>query len=357
VTGVVEPVLVARALRGAWRVEPPLCRLNQAELDRLAPVLVGTRAGGLGWRAIQSRPDLLASPAAATLADTYRLNVLHAGLQRTRLDDILGELAQRTQLTPLLVKGWSIARLYPDAGARPCGDIDLVVASDRVGALEAALSQIPRAQEFPGVDIDHLFIRVDRSSVAELLDRARLIRLGKHQVCILSPEDTLRLSCVHFLLDGGWRAQSLCDIGLQIETAGVDFDWELALGRDRRRREWILTTLALSAKVLGADTAGTPAAGYPVPRWVLRQVQERLTLTPDARWRPLFRPTLNPASVLAQLRVRRADLVEASIHLRRGVTRHPPIHLLPREIGRRMSGSRRSRESLARLTPEGSMER
>ena len=46
-----------------------------------------------------------------------------------------------TGLQPILIKGWAAARLYPETGLRPYGDIDVCVRPDQLAAAKKLLHE------------------------------------------------------------------------------------------------------------------------------------------------------------------------------------------------------------------------
>jgi hypothetical protein len=89
----------------------------------------------------------------------------------------------------------------------------------------------------------------------------------------LGDEDQLALLAVHFLKHAGWRPLWLCDIGLMLESMSEKFDWEVCLGSDRRRVNWILLVVGLAREFLGASINDERvAARAAVPQWVIESV-------------------------------------------------------------------------------------
>ena len=152
--------------------------------------------------------------------------------------------------------------------------------------------------------------------------------IADHPVRILGPEDELRLACIHYLRAGGFRALSLCDVALLIETRPAQLDWSLVLPAGRVGA-WVMVAAALARDVLGADPGGTPLAAARAPAWVHAHVVRRFADTADTRRPP---PTLvytvRPTALARQLRARwPPDALELTIYYRRAIRRRRPIHL------------------------------
>ncbi len=329
-------VLTARALRGAWRVEPPPTTLSRADLDRVVPHLLATGTGALGWRAVRGDPDLAETPPAQRLADAHRLHRLHAGLHDRRLDAVL-DLCDGLGIDPLLVKGWTIARRYPERGLRPYGDIDLVLPRAEQARLGRSLSTLGHDARTGEVDLLHAFVLSDGDGIEALNARSRRVPFGERSVRVLSVEDELRLVCLHYLRAGGWRSLSLCDVALVFEARCTGLDWTLVLP-DARRSQWVYVAAGLAEDLLGTDLSGTPLDGAEreVPAWARRHVLRGFADTPvDRRAAPRFAPTANPASLLRQARERWPDALELTLHHRRAVARHVPGHLVAYDVAAR----------------------
>jgi hypothetical protein len=200
-------------------------------------------------------------------------------------------------IEPVLVKGWSIARLYPDRALRPYGDLDLCVRPDQFAQARAALKRLEKIDGHY-VDLHAGFANIGRSvrtilecgdssplwfwrqrsrgdlsacktadeggsphskkgasnaSWDELFDRSQLTDLDEEKIRILCAEDHLRILCLHFLRSGVWRPPWLCDVALALETGAKDFNWDVCLGRDRCQADWVGCTIGLAHQLLGVD--------------------------------------------------------------------------------------------------------
>lgn len=317
--------LTARALVGAWRVSPPAPTLTADQLASLVPHLSATGTAALAWWAIRDHDGLAGSEAGATLRDSYRLQTLHTRLHELRLAAAL-DLTASLGIDPLLLKGWGIARAYPDRGLRPCGDVDLAVPAAEHLRLQHVLDTRPRDGDWIDVDLEHRFLTTDGTPLTTLNARATQVALDGRQVRVPGPEDQLRLVCVHYLRAGGFQPRALCDVALLLETRPAAFDWDIVLG-DARHRQWVTVAAGLAERLLGADLTGTPLQGATVPAWVGRHVLEGFG-TPAGTaptWLPPFRPTLNPADLAEQLRLRwNTDGLATTLHHRRPIPARSP---------------------------------
>ncbi len=307
--------LIAKVLAGSWRQFLTPTEISGAELDIVTPMLLASGAGALGWKRV-SNSNLRTAPPALELEQAYRLHALQSSIHERDLENAL-TLLRSAGVEPILVKGWAVARLYPDAGLRPYGDLDLCVAAKQYHAAKAALEKY--VNKSYQVDLHRGFKTLDHKSWDELWPRTHLVKLGDLEVRVLCPEDHLRVLCFHFLREGAWRPLWLCDIAVALETRRPDFDWDLFTGYQARRRKWFACAIALADQLLGANLDGVPATirAGPLPSWFLpsvlkewelRSMSHRHTTPMNTAWR---RPT--QALKLESLRSHWPNPIEATI--------------------------------------------
>src|SRR5215218_1481022 len=110
--------LVRVALAGAWRDSPTRLEMSDREVAEVMPLLLCSGAGGLGWWRAR-----VSNPSCAELRQAYRFHTIRAAYYEHQIKKVFS-LLRSEQIEPVLVKGWSIGRLYPSKGLRPYGDID-----------------------------------------------------------------------------------------------------------------------------------------------------------------------------------------------------------------------------------------
>lgn len=320
--------LVAAVLAGAWRRMPPPLEQTPEELAEATPLLLESGAGALGWWRVRSSA-LQSTLEASHLQDAYRLYTLRSVLHRRSIADA-ATLLRGAGIEPMLVKGWAVARLYPEEGLRPYGDIDLCVRPDQYAAAGAVLNGA-RGRPYV-VDLHQGFARLDGLSWEELYERSQVLKLGDAEVRVLGPEDHLRLLCVHLLRHGAWRPLWLCDIGAAVEHRHADFDWDHCLGRNRTRADWVACAIGLAHTLLGARVDDTPVAGRAghLPGWLVPHVLKNWAApfpslySPNSFERPLITYLRRPAGIMRAIRQRWADPLEATIKV------GGPLNDLPR---------------------------
>jgi hypothetical protein len=168
---------------------------------------------------------------------------------------------------PILIKGWSSARLYPEPGLRTSGDVDLCVPPDRVETAAAALSAAPLPC---AVDLHRAVPDLPDRPWDEVFRRSRLTALGEVAVRVLGPEDQLRLLCLHLVRHGIARPLWLCDVGACLESLPADFDWDYCMWGRTHLSRWAVCVLGLAGRLLDGRTPVATAGRF--PPWVERAV-------------------------------------------------------------------------------------
>ena len=264
-------MLVANALEGSWRQDPSPCELSKGELDEIAPILLKSGAAGLVWwrlgHAAQSQTQ-------EEFFQAYKRQTLQSAVHEDDVTQVF-RLLHEAKLDALLVKGWAIARLYPDSGLRHYGDLDLCVrAKDYSRAAELLKGEV--AKEV-WIDLHKGAAALDCVTEEELFERSVLVRSGEVSVRVPSSEDHLRILCLHLLRHGAWRPLWLCDVALALESREANFGWEVFFGKDKRQSDWLACVLGLAHHVLGARLEGTPVIerANTLPGWLPRSVLRR----------------------------------------------------------------------------------
>src|SRR3989304_4356266 len=139
-------------------------------LAAVTPLLLGSGAAALAWRRLRSSP-LGGTPGADDLRQAYRLFPLQAVIQERDLREAVGRL-RAAGAEPVLVKGWAVARLYPEPGLRPYGDLDLCVRRKDFERAGAALDGL-RGLETIG-DLHDGFSTLDEQGEDDLFARSEL---------------------------------------------------------------------------------------------------------------------------------------------------------------------------------------
>ena len=259
--------LVADALRGSWRLSSTAL-VTRADFETVTPLLYDSGAAGLGWWAIRDTP-LADTPSGELLHQAFRLLTLQAVIHQTKIEKVFRHL-RAARVEPILIKGWSIARRYPEPGLRPYGDIDLLVRHEDYSTASRVVENADlrdcRVDLHPGI-----FELVDRP-IGDIFARSKLVS-DSGQARVLCDEDHLALLAVHFLKHAGWRPLWLCDIALMLESMPDDFDWDVCLGCDKRRVNWIHSVVGLARELLGASiNDDRVAARAKAPAWVSESV-------------------------------------------------------------------------------------
>lgn len=304
---------LAAALAGAWRRDPPPGDVSAA----LAPLLLATGAGGLAWwKARHSQ------------ARTATGRGLRAAFHRHALEAVLhGDLVQGLVLhfrdhglEPILVKGWSSARLYPQSGLRPPGDVDICLPPSQLPHAQSLL-RLPQQGSF-WVDLHGDIPDLPDRTWDEVVARSRLARLGAVDVRILGAEDQLRQLCLHLLRHGAWRPLWLCDVAVALESASPEFDWRYCLSGDRRLTDWVLCTIGLAGRLLGARVPeAVSQRARRLPPWIADTVlaqwgSDHPGDTHNRDGKPMADYLRQPSGLVSALRGRWPNPVEAAFQFK-----------------------------------------
>ena len=307
--------LIAAVLTRSWRQSPPPLESSAEELTRATPLLLGSGAAALAWWRVR-HSELRSSPEALQLQHAYHHFTLESDLHARDIKHVLTLLCA-AGVESLLIKGWASARLYPELGMRVYGDIDLCVRPEQREAALAVIKSTDCKQYNVDLVYDELS-RLDSRSFDELYARSQRLTLNEVEVRIPSPEDHLRIQCLHLLKHGAWRPLWLCDIAVAVENRPEDFDWELCLGKGKRKADWIACTIGLAHQLLGAEVEDTPVAGRAkrLPGWLVPAVLKQWEKPCAADHHPpeLMLTTLrNCTGLLRALRNRWPDPIQATI--------------------------------------------
>ena len=292
---------IAELLRGSWRVTQtvslrkgtaaldPQTKTQQSEtewqcdstqipssrdLRYIVDRLCESGAAALAWRQIRDTP-LADTPEGERLHNAYRQFRLSSLIHEREIEQVIAAL-RSAGIDPVLIKGWSVARLYPDKALRPYGDIDLCVTADEFAKAERVLSVIQNRVDlhsgFDGIGTWHgRLARVaatdssarkhGQDAHATFQNATQTVMLNETPVRVLCAEDHLRLLCLHLFRSGALRPQWLVDVALLIETRAADFDWNKCLGSDPVHASWVTCAIGLAQQLLGAASEPQRAKG------------------------------------------------------------------------------------------------
>lgn len=310
--------MVGLTLAGCWRRLPQPLDLNSVRLAEIVPLLQISGAAALGWWRL-SHSNLAHTPLAETLRGAYRLNTLQARITQDTIGEVVAHLGS-VGIEPILVKGWAVARLYPEQGLRPLGDIDLCVRPEEFERAGKALEDLGDRRY--DVDLHRGFESLGGGKVDEIHARSRLANLGNTNVRVPCAEDHLRILCMHFLREGGWRPLWLCDIAAAVEALPEEFDWSYCLGNDRSRSDAVICSIAVAHQLLSANIGRTPAARKTreLPRWLVPAILKEWGSPQPSMLRrhraPITSYIRYPSGILQGLRDRWPNPIEATVGMR-----------------------------------------
>jgi hypothetical protein len=254
------------------------------------------------------------------LQAVYRLQHLESLAHVQKIKTVIAHL-NAAGIDCVLMKGWSVARFYPDLGLRHYSDVDLCFAPNNVRAARQSLKSLGPLQLY--VDVHSGLGRHEKLPWSHLVGRSETVDVEGVSVRILGAEDHLRLLCLHWLRHDAWNPIGLCDIAAALAVRRSDFDWDIALGSDKKHADWMACALGLAHQLLGAEIAGTPVAerAQRLPSWLVTSVLERweTCLNPNYRdmllkeMSPFFR---SPTRLVKELRTRWHYPIRATMEVR-----------------------------------------
>ncbi|HET9531637.1 MAG TPA: nucleotidyltransferase family protein [Blastocatellia bacterium] len=305
--------LIANLLTGAWRLSPDPPGVSLDELASIVPLLNASGAGPLAWWRVKNS-SLRDAPQAQPLLEAYRYHTIQAIIHEINLKKVLA-LYRSNGIDPVLVKGGAIARLYPELGLRLYGDIDLCIPPKQY---EAAV-EVKRSAEgrsFP-IDLHRGFEKLDNRRADELFARSEVVKIGEVEARVLCPEDHLRVLCLHTLRHGAMRPVWLIDIAVAFESRPDRFEWDICIGNDKRRADWIACSIGLAHRLLGVNVDDTPVArrAKSLPRWIVPSVLKLWSSRqkPHGIRTPMAHYLRHPAGLAAAIRLRWPNPIEATV--------------------------------------------
>jgi hypothetical protein len=315
--------ILCQVYAGAWRSAPSSLVLTGDDILPIMPRLLDLDGAGLVWPRLSSQTQGLRA-ASMALEYGYERQVVENANAPGRIAGVVS-LLREAGIEPILFKGWSVARLYPPPLVRLTGDIDLLVCPDEFELARVTLKAHPARGQ---VDLHHdaMWVDLPRADVREFTE---VIDIDGTPVRVLVPELQLHVLCHHFMRHACLRPLWLCDIALLLESRAADFDWELCLGDNRRRRGWVLTAIGLAHHLLGAEIDDTPVAAEArrLPRWLIPAVLSRWEM--GERPPPAVFTDLESRGLLGMVARRWPEPIGATVYMRAPFNGFPrlPIQL------------------------------
>ena len=242
--------VAAVVLAGSWRRPSPPPEMPREILTKVSSLLIAGGGAALTWFRIRHHKSEFSQSVLNPYREAYIGSAASAAAHEVELDRLLQAL-NAAGIRSILLKGWSVGRLYPESGLRPSGDIDLWIDPAQRAQASEVLKRVASGRQ--SVDLDHdQFRRFENRSFDDFYASCDTVYLGSTPIKVLRREDQTRILCLHFLKHGGWRPIWLCDIAVLLESGKAEFNWELCLGSDARCARWIGCTIALARDLLCA---------------------------------------------------------------------------------------------------------
>lgn len=252
--------LISKILTRSWRSSPEAVQLSPQELMEITPLLLESGAGALAWWKIR-KSTTRDTAETRQLQQAYYKHSIQASLYDVLVSQVAGIL-NTAEVEFVLAKGWAVARVYPEPGLRPYGDIDLYVRPDHYSRAAAAIAAAEVSSEaiaITGADLAVWPVDLHRGcaelaerSFEAIYQRSERAVVGNADIRILAPEDHLRLLCIHMLRHGASRPLWMCDLAAIVEMLPAGFNWKYLLSGSVKHRDWILCALGLAITLVGA---------------------------------------------------------------------------------------------------------
>jgi putative nucleotidyltransferase-like protein len=336
--------LIARALAGAWRDAPDSLALRERELEEITPMLLVSGSAALVWRRLRESGR---AGEAERLREAHRFYALQEAVYERRVKQAFA-LLRSAGIEAVLVKGWAIARLYPEKGMRSFCDIDLCVRPAQYRAAAEVLAGAGTLQGF--VDLHDGFGRLLEESDEELFARSEVVGFDDTEVRVFGAEEHLRLLCVHLLRHGVWRPVWLCDIAVIMESRPPHFDWGRCLGQNPRVADWVACAIGLTHQLLETTVAETPVErrARRLPAWLVPTVLRQWSVKYKSRT-PTASFLRRPRALVRELRHHWPNGIEATVNVQGPFNRLPR---LPFQLGDCFQRTGRFMAQLPRLLRE-----
>ncbi|MDQ4121824.1 MAG: nucleotidyltransferase family protein [Acidobacteriota bacterium] len=185
---------------------------------------------------------------------------------------------RQNEIEPILIKGWAIARFYPNPTERFSADVDLAVNPDVYPKALELTDRYLRGKLT--VDLHCGLGQFDQIPFEDLFENSQFIEINDIKARVLRHEDHLRLLAVHWLRDGGIFKQRLWDLHYGVKNRPTDFDWNRFLGvADEKRRKWIIAAIALAHRHTNLNVEDTPIAEEIknpslIPKWMSKTLEK-----------------------------------------------------------------------------------
>lgn len=234
-------------------------------------------------------------------------------------------ILRENNVEPILFKGWSISRFYPNKFERPFSDIDLIVKQNDFDLTKNILDE----NKIIDVDLHSDLGHLDYLNFETLYQNSELVDCVKQKVRIISIEDNLRIACVHWLIDGGEYRWKLQDIKYLVENRPKDFDWQKCLDVvNLKRQKWVLVAIALSHRYFDTDINDLPFAEEIkkkdfIPKWLIKSL-EKTWSQQNVGLVGLHKVLFEPKELLIQIKKRfPPNPIQATIELEGSIDNTP----------------------------------
>ncbi|MDD5543367.1 MAG: nucleotidyltransferase family protein [Acidobacteriia bacterium] len=329
--------LIARALFRSWDGRPPPAEVSPEKIEEIIPLLIQSGSAGLVWWKLR-QPKAEIPPPLNPLQKEFRAQQLSFKFRELQIKEIVRHI-RSFGVEPIVAKGWAVARLYPEHGMRPLGDIDIYVRPKEHLKAQEVLNSAPGGRG--EIDLHNGFVLLKDRNADSIFERSQCIDVEGIGIRVLRAEDHLRLLCLHLLAHGAWRPIWLCDVAVLLETLSDPFDWDYFMSGDKRRSDWVACVLILAAELLGAKRDDFPESLHKrvLPKWLIDSVLQQWGKVPDPQGlrTPMGFHLRHPSGLPRALWQRWPNPVEATVGTHGAFNRFPRLPFQLAECLRRTS--------------------
>jgi hypothetical protein len=235
-------------------------------------------------------------------AGDHRWNLLQLRANEARVAEAF-RLFRNENIEPVLIKGWSAARLYPVEKPRVFVDTDLAVPPPPIDSPPPVASNAAAKNIL--VDLHRGLRHYDPRGWDAVFSETVLIECAGELVRVLDPEANLRMLSAHWLNDGGADRERLWDIYYAVKNVPDGFDWDRCVdGAGSERRSWVVYAIALAHEYFGLEIETLPFRDdvERLPQWIRTAVEKEWAS--NLRLRDLRLCLNDPSMLIAQIRKR-----------------------------------------------------
>ena len=246
--------------------------LSEADWQEILEMARKQTVTGLLFRGVALLPEDIQVPDSLLfplMEETDRIRRQSRLVERTAKE--ITEFFEGRILHPVILKGPSVACLYPEPDLRESGDIDLYFNEKEFGKAVHAIrerlqkdGQSESLTTFPDGSVHYKWNGIDIDQHAQYFD----LHTTEGLPPVPSPEATLLMLSAHILkhsMGAGIGLRQLCDMAMAYQTLPYDRSYLLASYEATGTADWNRLLASFLVRYLGANNVPYPAEQLPDP--------------------------------------------------------------------------------------------